>query len=73
MDDRTGTGAVGPALDRVGTLMQMGDDMVACGARRLGRVIAFRQALMQVGPQDIPAAGRGGGAGVRRDELLTGR
>jgi hypothetical protein len=28
MDDRTGTVAVGPAFDMVGTLMQMGDDMV---------------------------------------------
>jgi len=73
MDDRTGTVAVGPALDRVGTLMQIGADMVACGARRLARDTDFRQALMQAGPQDIPAAGRGGAPGVRRDEGLTGR
>lgn len=73
MADRTGTGAIGPTFGMVGTLMQMGDDMVACGARRLARDTAFRQALMQAGPQEIPAAGRGGAPGVRRDEGLTGR
>lgn len=32
MADRTGTGAIGPTFGMAGTLMQMGDDMVACGA-----------------------------------------
>jgi hypothetical protein len=71
--DRAGTGAVGPTFGIAGTLMQIGDDMVAFGPRRLARDTAFRRELMQAGPQDIPAAGRGGGAGVRRDELLTER
>ena len=52
-DDKT-TGMANPMLTIFGTCMQMGADMMAFGAKRLEKDVAFQQALLQAKPQDVP-------------------
>lgn len=53
MADETKTGTGNPVLNMYGACMQMGAEMVAFGARRLEKDVAFQQELMQAKPQDV--------------------
>ena len=54
MTDDAKSGVDNPALNMFGACMQMGAEMVAFGARRLEKDLAFQKELVQARPQDIP-------------------